>query len=71
MTTSNGRSTESRRTGRSPGQWLLGLLIILALAASILMVFTDQLSIAGSLAVIAALWLPPSGRFFRPVLRAG
>lgn len=56
MTTSNGRSTESRRTGRSPGQWLLGLLIILALAASILMVFTDQLSIAGSLAVIAALW---------------
>ncbi|MCH5643769.1 DUF6779 domain-containing protein [Gordonia sp. ABSL49_1] len=56
MTTSNGRSTEPRRSGRSVGQWLLGLLIVLALAASILMVFTDQLSIPGSLAVIAALW---------------
>ncbi|NDZ93445.1 hypothetical protein G3I13_23080 [Streptomyces sp. SID6673] len=56
MTTSNGRSTESRRSGRSVGQWLLGLLIVLALVASILMVFTDQLSVSGSLAVIAALW---------------
>ncbi|MEE3853251.1 DUF6779 domain-containing protein [Gordonia sp. LSe1-13] len=56
MTTSNGRSTEPRRSGRSVGQWLLGLLIVLAIAASILMVFTDQLSISGSLAVIAALW---------------
>lgn len=54
--TSSGRSSESRRAGRSVGQWLLGLLIVLALAASILMVFTDQLSITGSLAVIAALW---------------
>ncbi|MDY6808203.1 MAG: DUF6779 domain-containing protein [Actinomycetota bacterium] len=56
MTTSNGRSAEPRRSGRSVGQWLLGLLIVLAIAASILMVFTDQLSISGSLAVIAALW---------------
>ncbi|MED5802623.1 DUF6779 domain-containing protein [Gordonia sp. Z-3] len=56
MTTSNGRSTEPRRSGRSVGQWLLGLLIVLAIVASILMVFTDQLSISGSLAVIAALW---------------
>lgn len=56
MTTSNGRSTESRRSGRSVGQWLLGLLIVLAVVASILMVFTDQLSVSGSLAVIAALW---------------
>ncbi|MFW0787528.1 DUF6779 domain-containing protein [Gordonia sp. CPCC 206044] len=56
MTTSNGRSTESRRSGRSVGQWLLGLLIVLALVASILMVFSDQLSVTGSLAVIAALW---------------
>ncbi|GAA1482743.1 hypothetical protein GCM10009624_31830 [Gordonia sinesedis] len=38
------------------GQWLLGLLIVLAIAASILMVFTDNLSITGTLAVIAALW---------------
>ncbi|WP_439029982.1 DUF6779 domain-containing protein [Gordonia terrae] len=56
MTTSNGRSADSRRSSRSPAQWLLGLLIVLALAASILMVFTDRLSITGSLAVIAALW---------------
>ena len=56
MTTSNGRSAEPRRSGRSVGQWLLGLLIVLAIAASILMVFTDQLSVSGSLAVIAALW---------------
>ncbi|GAB89362.1 hypothetical protein GORHZ_058_00090 [Gordonia rhizosphera NBRC 16068] len=38
------------------GQWLLGLLIVLAIVASVLMVFSDQLSVAGSLAVIAALW---------------
>ncbi len=56
MTTPNGRSTESRRSGRSVGQWLLGLLIVLAIVASVLMVFSDQLSVAGSLAVIAALW---------------
>ena len=51
MTTSNGRSADSRRSGRSVSQWLLGLLIVLALAASILMVFTDRLSITGSLRV--------------------
>ncbi|MDL9938603.1 hypothetical protein QSJ18_17795 [Gordonia sp. ABSL1-1] len=56
MTTSGGRSAETRRSGRSAGQWLLGLLIVLALAASILMVFTDDLSMTASLAVIAALW---------------
>lgn len=56
MTTSTGRSSDPRRAGRSVGQWLLGLLIVLALAASILMIFTDNLSISGSLAVIAALW---------------
>ncbi|ANY24891.1 DUF6779 domain-containing protein [Gordonia terrae] len=56
MTTSNGRAADSRRSSRSPAQWLLGLLIVLALVASILMVFTDRLSITGSLAVIAALW---------------
>lgn len=55
MTTSNGRSAETRRSGRV-AQWLLGLLIVLAVAASILMVFTDTVSVVGSLAVIAALW---------------
>lgn len=56
MTTSNGRSKETRRSSRSAGQWLLGLLIVLAIVASILMVFADNLSIVGTLAVIAALW---------------
>lgn len=56
MTTSTGRSSESRRSSRSVGQWLLGLLIVLALAASVLMVFSRNLSIEGTLAVIAALW---------------
>lgn len=56
MTTTTGRSSETRRAGRSVGQWLLGLLIILALVASVLMIFTDNLSVTGSLAVIAALW---------------
>ncbi|MFT4126286.1 MAG: hypothetical protein QM662_08660 [Gordonia sp. (in: high G+C Gram-positive bacteria)] len=56
MTTSTGRSTEPRSASRSVGQWLLGLLIVLAVAASILMIVTDNLSITGSLAVIAALW---------------
>ncbi|MGW0039572.1 DUF6779 domain-containing protein [Gordonia sp. NPDC003376] len=56
MTTSSGRSSDARRSGRPVGQWLLGLLIVLALAASVLMIFTDSLSVAGSLAVIAALW---------------
>ncbi|MEO9327987.1 DUF6779 domain-containing protein [Gordonia aurantiaca] len=56
MTTSNGRSADTRRSRRSAAQWLLGLLIVLSLAASVLMVFTDRLSITGSLAVISALW---------------
>lgn len=56
MTTSNGRSGEGRRAQRSAGQWLIGLLIVLALAASVLMVINDDMSLAGSLAVIAALW---------------
>ncbi|WLP89204.1 DUF6779 domain-containing protein [Gordonia sp. NB41Y] len=56
MTTSSGRSSDARRTGRSVGQWLLGLLILLAVVASVLMVVTDSLSVTGTLAVIAALW---------------
>ncbi|GAC46858.1 hypothetical protein GOACH_01_01770 [Gordonia aichiensis NBRC 108223] len=34
----------------------MGLLIVLAVVASVLMLFTDQISVLGSLAVIAALW---------------
>ena len=56
MTTSTGRSSDTRRSGRSIGQWLLGLLIVLALAASVLMVFAGNMNIPGTLAVIAALW---------------
>ena len=55
MTTSTGRAADSRRSGRV-GQWLVGLLIVLAVVASVLMLFTDQISVLGSLAVIAALW---------------
>ncbi|GAB19208.1 hypothetical protein GOEFS_076_00370 [Gordonia effusa NBRC 100432] len=35
---------------------MLGLLILLALVASVLMVFVDKLTVAASIAVIAALW---------------
>ncbi|MEZ5212993.1 DUF6779 domain-containing protein [Gordonia sp. (in: high G+C Gram-positive bacteria)] len=44
---------------RSPiptAQWLLGLFIVLAVIASLLMVFGDDISLIASLAVIAALW---------------
>ncbi|MCM3895367.1 hypothetical protein ND991_09110 [Gordonia sputi] len=55
MTTSTGRAADTRRCGRV-GQWLVGLLIVLAVVASVLMLFADQISVLGSLAVIAALW---------------
>ncbi|GAB2661704.1 hypothetical protein GCM10027169_25480 [Gordonia jinhuaensis] len=57
MTTSRARKTDAARTrGASPSQWLLGLLLVLAIVASIVMVFTSSLSVVGSIAVIAALW---------------
>ncbi len=37
-------------------QWLLGLFIVLAVIASLLMVFGGDISLTGSLAVISALW---------------
>lgn len=40
----------------SLAQWLLGLFIVLALIASLLMVFGNDISLTASLAVIAALW---------------
>ncbi|WP_298445370.1 DUF6779 domain-containing protein, partial [Gordonia sp. (in: high G+C Gram-positive bacteria)] len=46
----------ARRVPASPAQWLLGLFIVLALIASLLMVFGDDISLIASLAVIAALW---------------
>ncbi len=56
MTTSTGRSADARRTRRGPGQWLLGVLLLLALGSSVFMIFTSEMSVAGSLAVITALW---------------
>ncbi|PHV65207.1 DUF6779 domain-containing protein [Williamsia muralis] len=56
MTTSAGRSADARRARRGPGQWLLGVLLLFALGSSIFMIFTSEMSIAASLAVITALW---------------
>ncbi len=58
MTTKMSRSTDKRAAGslRASGQWLLGLLIALAFVASVMMIWSDQLSIRASVAVIAALW---------------
>ncbi|SIR66206.1 DUF6779 domain-containing protein [Williamsia sterculiae] len=56
MSTPKARSTGTRRTRRGPGQWLLGLLLVLAIAASVIMAFTSEMNLLGSLAVIAALW---------------
>ena len=51
-------STAKAASGLPGGaaQWLLGLFIVLALVASLLMVFGNNISITASLAVIAALW---------------
>ncbi|HEY9314278.1 DUF6779 domain-containing protein [Williamsia sp.] len=56
MTTPTGRSADARRTRRGPGQWLLGVLLLLALGSSVFMIVTSEMSVAGSLAVITALW---------------
>lgn len=57
MTTSSARGADSRRRSRSVGQWLVGALLVLAVAASILMIFTAKnMPIAAALAVVAALW---------------
>ncbi|QKT08544.1 hypothetical protein HUN08_16055 [Gordonia sp. X0973] len=58
MTTSEGRSAGKRSAGspRGAGQWFLGLLIVLALVASCLMIWSKELSVSASVAVVAALW---------------
>ena len=56
MTATGGRSAGLRRSRRGPAQWLLGLLLVLAIGASIAMIFTPDRSVVASLAVIAALW---------------
>ncbi|MFT4200180.1 DUF6779 domain-containing protein [Gordonia sp. (in: high G+C Gram-positive bacteria)] len=57
MATNGSRSADRRAAStRAAGQWLLGLLIVLALIASCLMIWSKQLSVPASIAVIAALW---------------
>ncbi|MGB6126072.1 MAG: DUF6779 domain-containing protein, partial [Gordonia sp. (in: high G+C Gram-positive bacteria)] len=50
--------SEEAKTKRpsTAGQWLIGLLVLLALIASLLMVLGNDFSIQATLAVIAALW---------------
>ncbi|WP_265742460.1 DUF6779 domain-containing protein [Gordonia liuliyuniae] len=54
--TEEAHSGQTRSSRPSAGQWAIALLIVLALAASLLMVFSDDLSMQATLAVIAALW---------------
>ncbi|WOC11832.1 DUF6779 domain-containing protein [Gordonia sp. MP11Mi] len=54
--TEEAHSGPTRSSRPSAGQWAIALLIVLALAASLLMVFSDDLAIQATLAVIAALW---------------
>lgn len=67
MTTSEGPDSKGadkdgpRRSGSTAAQWLLGLLVLLAVVASVLMVFTDDLTWLAALAVIAALWAAAIG----------
>jgi hypothetical protein len=56
MTSTGGRSSGARRSRGGPAQWLLGLLLVLAIGASIAMIFSPDRSVVASLAVIAALW---------------
>src|SRR5690606_1475510 len=62
MTTSEGPDKDGpKRSGSTAAQWLLGLLVLLAVIASVLMVFTDDLTWLAALAVIAALWAAAIG----------
>lgn len=54
---SSGSSSNGAAGGSGQvAQWLLGLFIVLAVIASLLMVFGGDISLTGSLAVISALW---------------
>ncbi|MFT3660188.1 MAG: hypothetical protein QM809_01975 [Gordonia sp. (in: high G+C Gram-positive bacteria)] len=50
------RAAASSTGSTQVAQWLLGLFIVLAVIASLLMVFGDDISLTGSIAVVAALW---------------
>ncbi|MBT0566138.1 DUF6779 domain-containing protein [Williamsia sp. CHRR-6] len=56
MTSSSARTADSRRVRRGPAQWLLGLLLLLSIGASVALVISGTRNIAASIAVIAALW---------------
>ncbi|KXT58644.1 hypothetical protein Y710_01870 [Gordonia sp. QH-12] len=56
MTTKERSEEAAKRRPSSAGQWLIGLFVVLALVASLLMVIGDNFSVPATLAVIAALW---------------
>ncbi|MBM7366100.1 DUF6779 domain-containing protein [Gordonia hydrophobica] len=56
MTTKERSEEASTKRPSSVGQWLIGSLVVLALVASLLMIFGNDFSIQATLAVIAALW---------------
>lgn len=56
MTTKERSEEAGKKRPSSPGQWLIGLFVVLALVASLLMVIGKDFSIPATLAVIAALW---------------
>lgn len=56
MTTKERSEEANKKRPSSAGQWLIGLFVVLALGASLLMVFGNDFSIPATLAVIAALW---------------
>ncbi|MFT4085609.1 MAG: hypothetical protein QM658_00390 [Gordonia sp. (in: high G+C Gram-positive bacteria)] len=56
MTGTDDRSDARLSTSRSAAQWLLGGFIALALVATVLMVFSKDMSLEATLAVAAALW---------------
>lgn len=56
MTTKERSEEATSKQSASVGQWLIGLLVVLALAASLLMIFGKDFPVPATVAVIAALW---------------
>jgi hypothetical protein len=62
------RDTRSRRGGRRPGWLLLTVLLVLAIAASSALVFTERVEFL-KLAVILSLWAAATGAFVSVIYR--
>ncbi|WP_040518493.1 DUF6779 domain-containing protein [Gordonia neofelifaecis] len=56
MTTKERSEEAAKKRPSSAGQWLIGLFVVLAIVASLLMIFGNDFSVPATLAVIAALW---------------